>query len=193
MEIYQTGSIIVILVGKRVLSYNIQFYIVIVLYNNPDFNERFKELLFKNYYNDCPVYTVFDNYIQFDEEEYDLEEEDDTIDRNFYDSGVNDMIFCSDDNTYTNQQNQQFNPVEIHYDVNEQENSHQDPSDYVSINGKLRINRIKWIIMHISIHSYYHIIIHIYFSHFYNNYPHIQQFQHLQRIQFQNIVSFIQT
>ena len=102
MEIYQTGSIIVILVGKRVLSYNIQFYIVIVLYNNPDSNERFKELLFKNYYNDCPVYTYFDNYIQFDEEEYDLEEEvdleeeeveeleeveleeeNDTIDRNF--------------------------------------------------------------------------------------------------------------
>ena len=103
MEIYQTGSIIVILVGKRVLSYNIQFYIVIDLYNNPDSNERFKELLFKNYYNDCPVYTVFDNYIQFDEEEYDLEEEvdleeeeveeleeveleeeNDTIDRNFF-------------------------------------------------------------------------------------------------------------
>ena len=96
MEIYQTGSIIVILVGKRVLSYNIQFYIVIVLYNNPDSNERFKELLFKNYYNDCPVYTVIDNYIQFDEEEVDLEEEEveeleeveleeenDTIDRNF--------------------------------------------------------------------------------------------------------------
>ena len=75
MEIYQTGSIIVILVGKRVLSYNIQFYIVIDLYNNPDSNERFKELLFKNYYNDCLVYTYFDNYIQFDEEEYDLEEE----------------------------------------------------------------------------------------------------------------------
>ena len=75
MEIYQTGSIIVILVGKRVLSYNIQFSIVIVLYNNPDSNERFKELLFKNYYNDCLVYTYFDNYIQFDEEEYDLEEE----------------------------------------------------------------------------------------------------------------------
>ena len=71
-------------------------------------------------------------------EEVELEEENDTIDRNlFYDNGVNDMIFCSDDNTYTNQQNQQFNPVEIHYDVNEQENSHQDPSDYVSINGKL--------------------------------------------------------
>ena len=103
MEIYQTGSIIVILVGKRVLNYNIQFYIVIDLYNNPDSNERFKELLFKNYYNDCPVYTVFDNYIQFDEEEYDLEEEvdleeeeveeleeveleeeNDTIDRNFF-------------------------------------------------------------------------------------------------------------
>ena len=157
MEIYQTGSIIVILVGKRVFRYNIQFYIVIDLYNNPDSNERFKELLFKNYYNDCPVYTVFDNYIQFDEEEYDLEEEvdleveeveelkeveleeeNDTIGRNlFYDNGVNDMDLCSDDNTYTNQQNQQFNPVEIHYDVNEQENSHQDPSDYVSINGKL--------------------------------------------------------
>ena len=63
MEIYQTGCIIAILVGKRVLSYNIQFYIVIDLYNNLDSNERFKELLFKNYYNDYPVYTVFDNYI----------------------------------------------------------------------------------------------------------------------------------
>ena len=71
-------------------------------------------------------------------EEVELEEENDTIDRNlFYDNGVNDMDLCSDDNTYTNQQNQQFNPVEIHYDVNEQENSHQDPSDYVSINDKL--------------------------------------------------------
>ena len=48
----------------------------------------------------------------------------------FYDNGVNDMDLCSDDNTYTNQQNQQFNPVEIHHDVNEQVNSHQDPSDY---------------------------------------------------------------
>ena len=54
----------------------------------------------------------FDDYIQFDEEEYDLEEEvdleeeNDTIDRNlFYDNGVNDMDLCSDDNTYTNQQN----------------------------------------------------------------------------------------
>ena len=61
----------------------------------------------------------------------------------FYDNGVNDMVFCSDDNTYTNQQNQQFNPVEIHYDVNEQENSHQDPSDYVSINGKLFNKKLK--------------------------------------------------
>ena len=68
-----------------------------------------------------------------------MEEENDTIDRSFFfDNGIMmDIDFCSDDNTYTNQQNQQCNPVEIHYDVNEQENSHQDPSDYVSINGKL--------------------------------------------------------
>ena len=58
MEIYQTVIIIVILVGKRVLSYNIQFYIVIDLYNNPDSNERFKELLFKNYYHDGSVYII---------------------------------------------------------------------------------------------------------------------------------------
>ena len=57
-------------------------------------------------------------------EEVDLEEENDTIDRNlFYDNGVNDMDFCSDDNTYTNQQDQQSNPVEIHNSVNEQGNS----------------------------------------------------------------------
>ena len=68
-----------------------------------------------------------------------MEEENDTIDHSlFFDNGIMmDIDFCSDDNTYTNQQNQQCNPVEIHYDVNEQENSHQDPSDYVSINGKL--------------------------------------------------------
>ena len=68
-----------------------------------------------------------------------MEEENDTIDHSlFFDNGIMmDIVFCSDDNTYTNQHNQQCNPVEIHYDVNEQENSHQDPSDYVSINDKL--------------------------------------------------------
>ena len=73
------------------------------------------------------------------EEVVELEKESDSVAGNFfYDNGIMmDIDFCSDDNTYTNQQNQQFNPVEIHYDVNEQENSHQDPSDYVSINGKL--------------------------------------------------------
>ena len=50
--------IIVILVGKRVLSYDIQFYIVTDLYNNPDSNKRFKELLFKNYYHDGSVYII---------------------------------------------------------------------------------------------------------------------------------------
>ena len=73
------------------------------------------------------------------EEVVELEKESDSVAGNyFYDNGIMmDLDFCSDDNTNTNQQDQQSNPVEIHNDVNEQENSHQDPSDYVSINGKL--------------------------------------------------------
>ena len=72
-------------------------------------------------------------------EESELEKESDSVAGNFfYDNGIMmDLDFCSDDNTYTNQQDQQSNPVEIHNSVNEQDNSQQDPSNYVSINGRL--------------------------------------------------------
>ena len=73
------------------------------------------------------------------EEVVELEKESDSVAGNFfYDNGIMmDLDFCSDDNTNTNQQDQQSNPVEIHNSVNEQDNSQQDPSNYVSINGRL--------------------------------------------------------
>ena len=73
------------------------------------------------------------------EEVVELEKESDSVAGNFfYDNGIMmDLDFCSDDNTYKNQQDQQSNPVEIHNSVNEQDNSQQDPSNYVSINGRL--------------------------------------------------------
>ena len=59
------------------------------------------------------------------EEVVELEKESDSVAGNFfYDNGIMmDLDFCSDDNTYTNQQDQQSNPVEIYNSVNEQGNS----------------------------------------------------------------------